>query len=120
MTHPRYALPKEYLAVVTGRPSREALAQLRAGVELAKEERPTAPARVRLLRAGAESSELSIELHEGRNRQVRRMCDAVGHPVRSLRRVRVGPLTVDGLVPGSSRLLSPAEVAALRRAVGLE
>jgi pseudouridine synthase len=119
LTHPRYALPKEYLVVVAGRPSREALAQLRAGVDLPDEERPTAPARVRVVRSNTETSELSIELHEGRNRQVRRMCDAVGHPVRSLRRVRVGPLTVDGLAPGASRLLSPAEVALLHRVVGL-
>jgi pseudouridine synthase len=119
LTHPRYALPKEYHVVVAGRAPRAALERLRAGMLLPGEERPTAPARVRVLRSSAEMTELAIELHEGRNRQIRRMCEAIGHPVRALRRVRVGPLTLDGVASGTSRLLSRAEVAALRRLVGL-
>ncbi|MBF6590441.1 MAG: rRNA pseudouridine synthase, partial [Ktedonobacterales bacterium] len=120
LAHPRYALPKEYHATVRGRPSTETLARLRAGMSLPGERRATAPARVRVLRASEEETELSIELHEGRNRQVRRMCGEVGHPVLALRRVRVGPLSLGGLALGDSRPLTPAEVAGLRRAVGLE
>jgi pseudouridine synthase len=65
-------------------------------------------------------TELSLELHEGRNRQVRRMCEVVGHPVLALRRVRVGSLTLGGLAPGDTRQLTPAEVGELRRSVGLK
>jgi 23S rRNA pseudouridine2605 synthase len=120
LAHPRYAQSKEYHALVAGRPSREALARLRAGILLPGEARPTAPARVRVLRSSADETELSIELHEGRNRQVRRMCEAIGHPVLALRRMRIGPLTLGNLSPGSARLLTASEVAELRRLVRLD
>jgi 23S rRNA pseudouridine2605 synthase len=110
LAHPRYGVDKVYVADTWKQPDDAALARLRAGVEL--EDGRTAPARVRRL-AGA-SIELTI--HEGRNRQVKRMFEAVGHRVRRLHRSRFGPLTVEGLEPGAWRELQPSEVEALRRA----
>ena len=109
LTHPRFEVPKTYVARVGGGPVGErALAALRAGLEL--EDGPTAPAAARAL--GAHTIELTIR--EGRNRQVRRMCAAVGHPVSALQRVGFGPLRLDGLKEGASRRLSAAEVERLR------
>lgn len=110
LTHPSFGVEKEYLVAVQGSPSPGALRRLREGVELA--DGPTAPARV----ARVGDNGLRITIHEGRNRQVRRMCDAVGHPVRRLVRVRVGPLRDRRLPPGAWRALAPAEVRALERA----
>jgi 23S rRNA pseudouridine2605 synthase len=111
LTHPRYEVPKTYRARVGGGPLGErALSALRAGVEL--EDGPTAPARVR--RLGGDELELTIR--EGRNRQVRRMCEAVGHPVLSLRRVALGPLRLAGLPPGAYRRLEALELRELRAA----
>lgn len=117
LTHPRYALTKEYAALVEGRPSVAALHQLERGVLLPGEERPTAPARAWLEQQVGDATWMGIELHEGRNRQVRRMLEVIGHPAIRLRRVRVGPLTLGRLPPGQSRLLMPQEVESLRRAV---
>lgn len=111
LTHPRYGIEKEYLAEVSGTVSAGALRQLRDGVEL--EDGKTAPAKVSQPDRGV----LRIAIHEGRNRQVRRMCEAVGHPVTRLVRVRVGPLTDRRLAPGSWRLLTPDELKALEQAV---
>jgi 23S rRNA pseudouridine2605 synthase len=109
LTHPRFEVAKTYVARLGGGPiGRAELARLRAGVEL--EDGPTAPARVR--RIGEQEIELTI--HEGRNRQVRRMCRAVGHPVLELRRIAFGPLTLGALAPGAHRRLSDAEVERLR------
>jgi 23S rRNA pseudouridine2605 synthase len=109
LTHPRFEVPKTYRARLRGAPiSNEALASLRAGVEL--EDGPTARARVR--RMGSDTIELTI--HEGRNRQVRRMCQAVGHPVLELVRTRFGPLALDGLASGAHRRLKAAEVERVR------
>jgi 23S rRNA pseudouridine2605 synthase len=110
LAHPRYEVEKVYVAQVTGDPSNVTIARLAAGIEL--DDGPTAPARV--VRLGPGIVELSI--HEGRNRQVRRMLEAVGHPVLKLHRSHYGPLTVDGLAPGDSRELTAVEVEALRRA----
>jgi 23S rRNA pseudouridine2605 synthase len=110
LTHPSFGVDKEYLADVTGAPSRGALRRLREGVEL--EDGRTAPARVSLVG----DHTLRITIHEGRNRQVRRMCEAVGHPVRRLVRVRIGPLVDRRLPPGEWRSLTQAEVRALERA----
>jgi 23S rRNA pseudouridine2605 synthase len=110
LTHPSFGVDKEYLAEVEGTPSRGALRRLREGVEL--EDGPTAPAAV----STAGPHLLRITIHEGRNRQVRRMCAAVGHPVRRLVRVRVGPLTDHTLPPGAWRPLEQGEVRALERA----
>jgi 23S rRNA pseudouridine2605 synthase len=113
LTHPSYGVEKEYLAEVEGRPGRGALRRLREGVEL--EDGPTAPATVGVVAP----SLLRIVIHEGRNRQVRRMCEAVGHPVVRLVRTRIGPLTDPHLAPGSWRTLTTAEVRELERAAAL-
>jgi 23S rRNA pseudouridine2605 synthase len=108
LTHPRYEVPKTYLARVGGgRVGQGAVRALRRGVEL--EDGPTAPARVRLL----EPDLLELTIHEGRNRQVRRMCEAVGHPVLALERVAFGPLRLDGLAPGAYRRCGDGEVERL-------
>lgn len=119
LTHPRYALPKEYAALVAGRPSPDALHRLERGVFLRDEARPTAPARVWLQRAQGDATWVGVEIHEGRKRQVRRMLDAVGHPVLRLRRLSVGPLALGNLPAGQARALTPDELHALRAAVGL-
>jgi 23S rRNA pseudouridine2605 synthase len=108
LAHPRYEVEKVYEAEVEGEPSDEALAALERGVEL--DDGPTAPARAR--RLGPSLVELSI--HEGRKHQVKRMLEAVGHPVTRLHRSRYAGLTVDGLGPRQWRELTDDEVAALR------
>jgi 23S rRNA pseudouridine2605 synthase len=110
LAHPRYEVEKVYEAEVEGEPSDDALARLADGVEL--EDGVTAPARVQ--RLGPSRIELSI--HEGRKHQVKRMLDAVGHPVRSLHRSRYARLTLDGLGPGEWRELTPEEADRLRAA----
>jgi 23S rRNA pseudouridine2605 synthase len=113
LTHPRHEVPKAYRATVGNPPvGARALRALREGVEL--EDGVTAPARAR--RLAPDTIELTI--HEGRNRQVKRMCAAVGHPVRALHRTRLGPLALGDLAPGEHRRLSAAEVERLRRATG--
>ena len=107
LTHPSFGVEKEYVASVTGDPSPAALRRLREGVAL--EDGVTAPARVARLSAGV----VRITIHEGRNRQVRRMCEAVGHPVTRLVRTRIGPLADRRLKPGEWRALSGDEVRAL-------
>jgi 23S rRNA pseudouridine2605 synthase len=108
LAHPKYEVEKVYEAEVEGQPSDEAIRRLAAGVDL--EEGRTAPAQAR--RLGRSLVELSI--HEGRNRQVRRMLEAVGHPVVRLHRSRYGGLTAEGLHPGEWRELTSDEIAALR------
>jgi pseudouridine synthase len=117
LTHPRYAPAKEYAALVGGRPSLGALDRLARGILLPGETRPSAPARAWLMRSQGDATWVGIELHEGRNRQVRRMLEAIGHPAVRLRRVRIGPLTLGTLPSGKARLLTPREVEQLRRAV---
>jgi 23S rRNA pseudouridine2605 synthase len=113
LAHPRYGVPKVYEADVEGRPSADALAQLRDGVEL--EDGVTAPAEARRLGP----SRIELTLHEGRNRQVRRMCEAVGHPVLRLHRSRYAGLRLGELEPGEWRELTKKEVSELRTLVGL-
>jgi pseudouridine synthase len=108
LAHPRYGVDKVYVADVEGRPRKEALGALAEGVEL--EDGMTAPASVRCLAP----SRIELVLHEGRNRQVRRMLEAVGHPVRRLHRSAYGGLTLEGLEPGAWRELEPGEVARLQ------
>jgi 23S rRNA pseudouridine2605 synthase len=109
LTHPSFRVPKTYRVRVQGGPVGDgALRRLREGVRL--EDGMTAPARVRRIRADV----LEITIHEGRNRQVRRMCEAVGHPVRSLERVAFGSLRLGDLAPGAHRRLTDAEVERLR------
>jgi 23S rRNA pseudouridine2605 synthase len=108
LTHPSHGVPKEYVAEVAGgTPEPGALRALRQGVEL--EDGPTAPAEVGVLAEGV----LRLVIHEGRNRQVRRMCDAIGHPVQRLVRTRIGPVRDTKLAPGRWRALSVEEVRAL-------
>ncbi len=111
ITHPSYGVEKEYLAEVASEPSRGALRALRQGVEL--DDGITAPAKI----AVVGDRLLKLTIHEGRNRQVRRMCEAVGHPVVRLVRTRIGPLAERSLAPGEWRALSQDEVRALERAV---
>lgn len=111
LTHPSFGVDKEYLADVEGQPTRGAVRRLREGVAL--DDGPTAPAKVSLVG----DHTLRITIHEGRNRQVRRMCDAVGHPVRRLVRVRIGSLSDRRLAPGEWRELTQDELRALERAV---
>jgi pseudouridine synthase len=114
LTHPRFGVEKVYEAEVEGRPAKDALDRLRNGVLL--DDGPTGPARARLLRAGEKTSRVELTIHAGRKRQVRRMLQAVGHPVISLTRTRVGPLTLGDLKPGQWRRLTQTEVAQLRSA----
>ena len=111
LTHPSFGVEKEYVVELEGSPSRAALRRLREGVEL--DDGTTAPARAALL----EPSVVRLTVHEGRNRQVRRMCDAVGHPVVRLIRTRIGPLADRSLAPGAWRELTGDEVRSLQRAV---
>jgi len=108
LAHPRYGVEKVYEAEVEGAPDDAALDALRNGIEL--EDGPTSPARVRRLAP----TRIELALHEGRNRQVRRMLEAVGHPVRALHRSAYAGLTLEGLEPGRWRELEPSEVDALR------
>lgn len=112
LTHPRFGVSKTYVAQVGGkRVSDGALKRLRSGIRL--EDGMTAPADVRRLAA----HEIELTIREGRKHQVRRMCEAVGHPVRELRRVRFGPLELGRLAEGQWRRLLPGEVDELRAAV---
>jgi 23S rRNA pseudouridine2605 synthase len=111
LTHPRHGVTKTYLAHVEGVPSRAALRTLREGVVL--DDGPTAPASATLVQSRAGGAAIELTIHEGRNRQVRRMCEAIGHPVRRLVRTRIGPLHDNRLAPGAWRALEPAEVRAL-------
>jgi len=111
LTHPSYGVEKEYVAEVDGEPSRAALRSLREGVEL--DDGMTAEARASLM----DPSVVKLTIHEGRNRQVRRMCEAVGHPVVRLVRTRVGPIADRSLAPGSFRELTVEELRSLEQAV---
>ncbi len=110
LTHPSFGVDKEYLAHIEGSPSRSALRSLREGVDL--DDGRTAPAKVAVVSPGV----LRLVIHEGRNRQVRRMCEAVGHPVIRLVRTRIGPLIDRTLGPGEWRILTNGEVRQLERA----
>lgn len=109
LAHPRYGVEKTYVATVEGEPTDATLRALADGIEL--DDGRTAPARVRRLAP----HEIELTIHEGRNRQVRRMLELVGHPVRHLHRSAYAGLTVDDLEPGTYRELEPTEVERLRR-----
>ena len=113
LTHPSCEVGKVYLARVTGNPSNEAIDRLRRGVYMEGDERRTYPADVRVVRDESLFSDILVTIHEGRNRQVRRMFDAVGHKVLLLRRVRFGPLELGALRRGEWRELSAQEIAQL-------
>src|SRR5690606_14534649 len=120
VTHPRYELPRTYEVEVEGVPDDRDLDRLRRGVEI--DGRRTRPAEVRLLgvsesRRGPRAR-LELTLREGRNRQVRKMCDAIAHPVNELRRTRIGPITDKRLKPGQIRELRDDEIRALLKGSG--
>jgi len=108
LTHPSFGVEKEYLVQVDVKPSRNAIRELRQGVEL--EDGITAPAKVSLV----DEKLIKIVIHEGRNRQVRRMCESVGHPVKRLIRSRIGPIADTSLRPGSFRELTNQELKSIR------
>lgn len=114
LTHPRHGVARTYEARVAGMPDREAIERLRRGISL--DGHRTLPADVVLLNEGRRDRDgvLRLTIREGRNRQVRRMCEAVGHPVQSLRRTRFGPLADRRLKPGEWRDLAPAEIQSLQ------
>ena len=110
LAHPRYEVDKVYEVETWTQPTDADLQHLRDGIEL--DDGPTRPAEVRRL----DGARIELTIHEGRNRQVRRMLEAVGRPVKRLHRSRYGPLTLEGLEPGAWRELEPSEVRRLRRA----
>jgi len=122
LMHPSHAVPREYHVRVRGVPTEETLDRLSRGIVL--DGRKTAPAQIEIIKQIESSSGgdaiLSVLIHEGRNRQVRRMCEAVGHPVSRLKRVRIGPITDEDIRPGEFRDLSDKEIAALKREAALE
>jgi len=117
LTHPRHAVPKVYEVVVQGEIPPQAIGALLKGVEL--DDGLAQAAEAELLRFDGQSSVLRLTLTQGRRREIRRMCEAVGYPVLRLKRVAIGPLRLGHLAPARWRRLSGSEVAALRRQVGL-
>lgn len=117
LTHPSYGVAKTYVVEVQGSVQNRVARLLARGVEL--EDGLTAPAEVQVLERAKGGSLVELVLREGRNRQVRRMMEAVGHPVRRLVRTKIGPVALGRLRPGTVRRLSPEEIRALYRAVGL-
>ena len=118
LTHPRYGVKKTYRAVVEGEISDEAVNRLASGVRL--DDGETASAEVRVLKRATDRSRIEITIREGRKRQVRRMCEAVGRRVLILERTGFGPLRLGELRHGESRLLTASEAFRLRRSVGLD
>jgi pseudouridine synthase len=118
LTHPSHGVAREYQVRVLGVPDDHEMDRLARGIVI--DGRRTAPADISLLKVieagNAQHAVLSMVIHEGRNRQVRNMCEAVGHPVDRLRRVRIGPIADEHIRPGEFRELTPKEVAALKRA----
>ena len=118
LTHPRYGVEKTYYVVLDGPVDDASLRRLARGVQL--DDGMTAPARVEHVRQTQRGdTSLVIAIREGRNRQIRRMAEAIGHRTLRLKRERLGPLTLDGLAPGQWRYLTAAELERLRASVGL-
>lgn len=117
LTHPKFGVPKVYLARVQGQVSQASVAMLRKGVRL--EDGVTAPAQVAIVKTMERQTLLRLTLTEGKKREVKRMCEAVGHRVRELKRTAFANLTVAGLEPGQWRPLDANELAALRKAAGV-
>ena len=118
LTHPKYEVEKIYLAWVQGHVQPETAVRLEKGVLL--EDGVTAPAHAYILNAGHETSLMRLHLREGRKREVKRMCAAVGHPVRSLHRIAFGSINDTGLRPGEWRYLSEREISGLRHLAGIK
>ncbi len=115
MTHPRYGIKKKYQAALQGRISEKALQQLRQGVQL--DDGITAPASVRIIKNDEQTSLVEIEIGEGKKREVRRMCAAVGFPVITLKRISFGFLNLRGVQKGKYRFLTPGEVGRLKSSI---
>jgi 23S rRNA pseudouridine2605 synthase len=111
LTHPRYGVNKKYVVQVSGEVDSDDVSRLREGIEL--EDGVTAPAKVRVLAQKHDATLLEITIHEGRNRQIRRMISAIGHDVVSLHRSQIGPIADDSLKPGDYRPLGNDEIHAL-------
>jgi 23S rRNA pseudouridine2605 synthase len=116
LMHPRYEVEKVYMAWVKGAPAPKAITQLERGVKL--DDGPTAPAKARVMKRDPRNHTtlLRLVIHEGRKHEVKRMLEAVGHPVVKLERGSVGGVTAKGLKPGQWRVLTPQEIDRLRRA----
>lgn len=117
LMHPSFGVTKRYQAMVSGQVSPTTARSLADGIEL--DDGPTAPASAKIVQASAQRSLVELTIHEGRNRQVRRMFDAVGHPVMQLARTAYGPLTLGTLASGASRDLDAAEIRRLQKAAGM-
>jgi 23S rRNA pseudouridine2605 synthase len=118
LTHPRFGVPKTYRAIVDGEVNSRELEKLEKGIWLADREgnaARTGKSQIRVVKRMKEKSVLEITMREGRNRQIRRMLAGIGHKVKDLTRVKIGPLTMEGLTPGSFRELTPREVKELQR-----
>jgi 23S rRNA pseudouridine2605 synthase len=113
LLHPRFGVEKTYRAAIAGRLSAEDVRRLNRGIALG--DFRAAGAKVRILSAGRDGSVVDVTIHEGRNRQIRRMFEALGHRVVALTRTRFGPLRLGSLAPGRARPLTPKERAALER-----
>ncbi len=118
LAHPRFEVPKVYLARVEGVPSDESIEKLRKGIFL--EGKRTAPAKASLMSRSGPNALVKVTIHEGRKREVRKMFEALGHPVRDLKRIEFAGLTLEGLKPGAWRILEADEVRRLRKKTGLD
>jgi 23S rRNA pseudouridine2605 synthase len=112
LTHPRFGVEKTYRATLRGRLTAEQVAHMQHGMKLA--DGPAQPARLRVVAARRDASSVDVTIHEGRNRQVRRMFEELGHPVLALTRLRFGPIGLGTLAPGQIREATPRELSALR------
>lgn len=111
LTHPKHEANKVYIAEIKGIPTVEEIENFERGLKI--EDYITSPAKIKVLSKSGDGSEVEITIHEGKNRQVRKMCDAIGHPVISLKRISMGVLNLDDLTEGSWRYLSDAETKEL-------
>ena len=115
MTHPRHEIAKTYLATIAGTPSKEEINSFESGLNI--ENYTTSPAKLRIVSKKESTCDVEVTIHEGRNRQVRKMCEAIGHPVLSLKRISLGSLKLGGLSEGNWRELSRDEVETLIKTV---
>jgi 23S rRNA pseudouridine2605 synthase len=111
MTHPKHEIEKKYLVIVAGTPTKEEISSFESGLEI--EDYVTSPAKLKILNSKERNCTIEVTIHEGRNRQVRKMCDAIGHPVLSLKRISLGKVTLGDLQEGNWRELTQNEVASL-------
>ncbi|MFZ5943460.1 MAG: pseudouridine synthase [Bacillota bacterium] len=118
LTHPKHKVIKVYETLVKGSPASDALKKLREGIKL--EDGMTAPALVKVIKQEGSNTLLEISIHEGRNRQIRRMCKAINHPVLKLKRLQIGPIRLGNLPKGNFRYLKETEIKKLMESVGLE